>query len=252
MFDILRSGMQRRTGDLIEIDGAYQHNALRSKNPVQRWWHKSKLLLIDELLKPSQGDRILDVGCGSGVCSAHMSERGAEVVGIDGNPAAIEFARAAYPGRSPGLSFEKGLVDELAFPRASFSKAICLEVIEHLYENQVIELLEGVRRSLVRGGLLLLTTPNYRSAWPAIEFALDAFGLVPKLDGDQHVTHFYPRRLTALCKSVGFEPVALRSICTIGPWLGPISDSLARRATISEIRHGIPCGSVIAHLYREV
>jgi 2-polyprenyl-3-methyl-5-hydroxy-6-metoxy-1,4-benzoquinol methylase len=238
-------------GDLIDIDGAYQHNALRSKNPVQRWWHQSKLCLIDELLEPLPGDRILDVGCGSGVCSAHMAAKGAEVVGVDGNQAAIDFARAAYVGGMPGLSFQKGLVDELAFPRAYFNKAICLEVIEHLYENQVIELLGSVSRSLVPGGLLLLTTPNYRSAWPAIEFALDTLGLVPKLDGDQHVTHFYPRRLAALCASVGFAPVALRSICTIGPWLGLISDDLARRATTSEIRHGIPFGSVIAHLYRE-
>ena len=106
----------RRTGDLIQIEGGNQYNALRSGNPVQRWWHRSKLLLIDELLKPSPSDRILDVGCGSGVCSFHMAERGAKVVGVDGNPSAVEFARSAYPDLGAGtLRFELGLIDELGF-----------------------------------------------------------------------------------------------------------------------------------------
>ncbi len=50
--------------------------------------------LIDEIgLIP--GQRVLDVACGPGLYSLELARRGFEVVGIDINPAAIEFARVS-------------------------------------------------------------------------------------------------------------------------------------------------------------
>jgi len=49
------------------------------------------------LLNPQCGERILDIGCGTGHLTKLIAEAGAEVVGIDSAPAMIEAARAAYP-----------------------------------------------------------------------------------------------------------------------------------------------------------
>lgn len=57
----------RRTGDTIAIDGGYQYRALTEGYRVQRFWHYSKTLAIQEFLPPQSTDRIIDVGCGSGV-----------------------------------------------------------------------------------------------------------------------------------------------------------------------------------------
>ena len=52
---------------------------------------------VVELLAPQPGERILDVGCGTGELTARIAAAGAEVVGIDLSPAMINSARAAHP-----------------------------------------------------------------------------------------------------------------------------------------------------------
>jgi 2-polyprenyl-3-methyl-5-hydroxy-6-metoxy-1,4-benzoquinol methylase len=239
----------RRLGDRIEIAGDYQHRALHAGNAVQRFWHESKLQLIDALLVPGPGERVLDVGCGSGVCSGHVAASGAHVVGIDANPSALAFARRAYGSET--IRFVEGYVDDLPFEGEGFDKAICLEVIEHLYREQGDALLRSIVRVLRPGGLLLLTTPNYRSLWPAIERTLDLLRLVPTLDSEQHVSRFHHRSLARLAAGAGFEPVSRRTICTIGPWIAPVSHALAAGATRMELKRFWPGGTILAHLYRK-
>lgn len=48
-------------------------------------------------LSPQQGERIVDLGCGTGHLTAQMAASGAEVVGLDADPEMIAQARANYP-----------------------------------------------------------------------------------------------------------------------------------------------------------
>lgn len=50
------------------------------------------------LLAPKAGERILDVGCGTGQLTKAIAESGASVVGIDKSPEMIESAQSNYPG----------------------------------------------------------------------------------------------------------------------------------------------------------
>jgi trans-aconitate methyltransferase len=52
--------------------------------------------LID-LLDPRPGERILDLGCGTGHLTSQLAERGAEVIGLDGSVSMIAQARQNYP-----------------------------------------------------------------------------------------------------------------------------------------------------------
>lgn len=58
------------------------------------WKHGASLV---ELLAPRPGERILDLGCGTGHLTARLAEAGAAVVGLDPSAAMLEQARAAYP-----------------------------------------------------------------------------------------------------------------------------------------------------------
>jgi trans-aconitate methyltransferase len=55
------------------------------------------------LLAPASGERILDLGCGTGHLSAQIAAVGATVVGLDQSAEMLEQARAAYP-RLPFLA----------------------------------------------------------------------------------------------------------------------------------------------------
>jgi SAM-dependent methyltransferase len=50
-----------------------------------------------ELLEPQSGERVLDLGCGTGHLTAKIAESGASVVGIDHSPEMVATAKASYP-----------------------------------------------------------------------------------------------------------------------------------------------------------
>jgi SAM-dependent methyltransferase len=58
-------------------------------------WQFGRDLL--HVLAPQPGERILDVGCGTGRLTAEIGSAGAEVVGIDYSPTMISQARENYP-----------------------------------------------------------------------------------------------------------------------------------------------------------
>jgi len=51
-----------------------------------------------ELLDPRPGERVLDLGCGTGTLAHSIAARGASVIGIDSSATMIEQAREKYPG----------------------------------------------------------------------------------------------------------------------------------------------------------
>ncbi|HYL75273.1 MAG TPA: methyltransferase domain-containing protein [Bryobacteraceae bacterium] len=78
--------------------------------------------LVD-LLAPQPGERILDVGCGTGHLTAEIVARGADVVGIDSSPDMLGQARQNYPA----LTFALADVTTVQFPErfdAVFSNAV--------------------------------------------------------------------------------------------------------------------------------
>jgi trans-aconitate methyltransferase len=67
--------------------------------------------LID-LLDPRPGERVLDLGCGTGDLAAAIAARGATVVGLDASAEMLATARSKYPN----LEFVQGDAADFVFP----------------------------------------------------------------------------------------------------------------------------------------
>ncbi|MES2219463.1 MAG: methyltransferase domain-containing protein [Acidobacteriota bacterium] len=94
-------------------------------------------------LDPQPGEEILDLGCGDGVLTAQIAERGANVLGVDASPEMVEAARTR------GLSAQVVDATQLEFRRrfdAVFSNAAL-----HWIHDQPA-LLRGVAQALKPGG----------------------------------------------------------------------------------------------------
>lgn len=63
------------------------------------------------LLEPRAGERILDIGCGTGHLTSQIADSGAQVVGVDRSSTMIAAARRSYPN----LKFEVADARELHF-----------------------------------------------------------------------------------------------------------------------------------------
>jgi 2-polyprenyl-3-methyl-5-hydroxy-6-metoxy-1,4-benzoquinol methylase len=179
-----------------------------------------------------------------------MAKRGAEVLGVDANALAIDYALQTF-SRQGGASFRKGFLDELSLERESFDKAVCLEVIEHVYPNQVQKLFSDLFEILKKGGHLYVTTPNYRGLWPIVEWAADRFSPVAKMDAEQHVTHFNNTSLRNVLRQTGFEVIDIRTFSTFAPFVSPLSWRTAERLENMERKANLPFGSVLAAVARK-
>ncbi|MBZ5551877.1 MAG: methyltransferase domain-containing protein [Acidobacteriia bacterium] len=240
--------MQQRRGDTTKIPGDYQYCALTRGNPVQRFWHYSKQLAIKRYLPPGSGERILDVGCGSGVITSFLGESGASVLGIDSSEDAIAFASQEFS--APNVRFERLLVDDLVgLDHLSFDKIYCLELIEHIYRNQTRELFQQFRTLVKPGGKVFVTTPNYRSLWPLIEWIMDTARLAPQMSEHQHVEFFNARKLQDTGLECGFEMEESVSMCFLAPWLAPLSWRLAEKADVLESRLPFHMGSILIGVF---
>jgi SAM-dependent methyltransferase len=101
-------------------------------------------------------DRALDLGCGDGRFTEELVRAGATAVGVDVAHAALQRARA----RHLALDFRQIAIDgPLPFGDGSFDVVWASEVIEHVADTA--PWLSEVRRVLVPGGRLLLTTPSH-------------------------------------------------------------------------------------------
>jgi len=241
--------LERRTGDTISIEGNYQYKSFNSQNAVQRFWHQSKARIIQAALPTCLGEQVLDIGCGSGVITNFLASLGANAIGIDGSPEAIDFATKTFI--NPNTKFIRGFVDEEFSLPFLVDKIYCLEVIEHIYYDQGKNMLLSFNKLLKPNGFVFLTTPNYFGVWPIIEWIFDLFQVTPKLVGEQHVEFYNTNKLKTLCQEAGFSVVQTYIVNFLAPWIAPISWDLAIEMERFELALRCPIGSSLVFILRK-
>ena len=82
-----------------------------------------------DLLAPQKGERILDLGCGSGQLTSAIADAGAAVIGLDSSPEMLAEARAHYPA----IEFRLG--DAADFAMDSPVDAVFSNAVLHWVKN---------------------------------------------------------------------------------------------------------------------
>lgn len=156
-------------------------------------------------------NKVLDVGCGTGLLSSLMKNQGNDVCGIDISEVALRKAELR------GIKVKLGNIDNnLPFDDDIFDVVVCSEVIEHLFNP--IEALEEIRRVLKPEGFLVLTTPNM--AYILRRIAL-LFGKFPEevkwartsnTNEWEHIRFFTLTSLIKVLESAGFSCIEIQGI----------------------------------------
>lgn len=105
------------------------------------------------------GKTVLDVACGEGYGSYLLADRAERVVGVDIDAATIRYNAGTYTRSN--LRFVTGAAQELpAEWDHTFDVVVSFETIEHLEQEAQLAFLDGIKRVLKPGGLLLISSPN--------------------------------------------------------------------------------------------
>ncbi len=151
-----------------------------------------------DLLAPRPGERILDLGCGTGHLTARIAEAGARVVGIDSSAEMIAEARRGFPG----LRFEVADARDFALD----------EPFDAVFSNAVLHWVKPperavacIRRSLAPGGRFVAELGG-RGNVAAIVASLEAASGAMGVEGWEH-PWYYPSigEYAALLESDGLE-----------------------------------------------
>jgi ubiquinone/menaquinone biosynthesis C-methylase UbiE len=174
------------------------------------------------------GQRVLDIGCGTGALAIRAALRGAYVTGIDVDPRMLELAtrrtREAHVEERVALR-EEGVAELDGEPDENYDAVTCGLCLSELSEDEVGYTLEQSVRLLEPGGLFLVadeTRPE--SWWGRLLVALVRAPLVALTYLITQQTTHALRDLPGRLRKAGLEPISVRRS---GP--GTFIEAVARR-----------------------
>ena len=214
---------------------------------AHRWWDPNsefkplheinplRLAWIDQHVQLA-GKKVLDIGCGGGILSESMAQRGADVTGIDLSDKALSVAKLHLLESGQKVSYQSISAEEYAGQAGgTFDVVTCMEMLEHV-PNPASTI--AACSALVKpGGHVFFSTLNrnlkaYMLAVIGAEYILY---MLPK--GTHDYTKFIkPSELARWAKAVGLEPGEL-----IGMSYNPLSKrySLGRNTDVNFLMHTV-------------
>lgn len=137
---------------------------------ASKWWdrnsefkplHDINPLRVDfiDRIANLQGKTILDVGCGGGILSESMAQRGAEVTGIDMGAAPLKVAKLHGLESGVNVKYRQITVEELAAEQPGhYDVVTCMEMLEHVPDPSSI--IKACATLCKPGGKVFFSTLN--------------------------------------------------------------------------------------------
>jgi ubiquinone/menaquinone biosynthesis C-methylase UbiE len=209
-----------------KIPGNADYEAYNSDIAIQKFWQKNRINWIIERAMEIEGKKNksgADLGCGSGVITRQLSAHYKEFIGLDISNNAIEYCNNK---RGVNDTYIRSNLEKIPLNKESINLVVCSEVIEHVekYETMMLE----IKRILKKNGVLILTTPNYSSTWPFVEFLWDVFGRGRNYR-KQHISKMSIKKIKKLMEDNNFKIIEIKTFFLLSPFLCIFSERLANK-----------------------
>lgn len=172
--------------------------------PQRKWRERDRDIL--RLAAPAPEKVVLDLGSARGDVCFLLAPLVKEAVGIDASPKAVALAEAERERRGlRNVRFVTGDVAELSgIPDASIDVAGAFDLLEHVDDATVRQMLRALVRVLKPGGVFVAYTPNrehYVERLKAHDFLLKQF--------PEHIAVRRPREIVRLLEQEGWRARAV-------------------------------------------
>lgn len=171
----------------------------------------AELLLAAARLRP--GERVLDVGCGTGIVARLAVEYvgpGGSVAGVDVNPAMLAVARTAVPEEA-AVAWHHAPAESVPLGDETFGVVLCQMALQFFQDR--VQALREMHRVLVPGGRALLSLPGPMTPlFGVLEQALGRHLGPPAAGFVRQVFSLHDRdEIEDLLRRGGFEVMEIRS-----------------------------------------
>jgi len=170
----------------------------------------------------SPGQKVLELGCGTGLFLEKVARSGASITGIDLSEDLLAKARARLAGAS-NVTLERGNAEDLPYPDRHFDAVYGSSILHHL---DLAAALRAVHRVLKPGGRLVFAEPNSMNPQVVVMFHFgptkDYFGTSP----DEMAFSRFRARSALLAQGyvdVAVEPFDFLHPATPPAWLDRVS-----------------------------
>jgi radical SAM protein with 4Fe4S-binding SPASM domain len=133
------------------------------KTPIGSRYNAVAKKRIFSLINVKPGDKILEVGCGTGNYSLEISKLGAEVVGVDASEWMLRIAIKNARVNKVNLIPKHSDAQNLPFPDGTFDAIMSINMLEYSQNSQ--KAVHEMIRVLRKGGQLILGVLNKNSLW---------------------------------------------------------------------------------------
>ena len=160
-----------------------------------------------KLARINPGDRVLDVGCGTGdltIEAKKITGPDSEVIGTDASVEMIEVAQRKAGRSGMDIQFQVEAIENISFPNNSFDVVISSLMMHHLPDELKVKGLAEVFRVLKPGGRILIVDIESSSGGSWLQKLSD---FMIQLHGGHAQTRDYVKRLIPLVKSAGFREI---------------------------------------------
>jgi len=200
----------------LEKEGKIKNSNRYKKDFSAFLLHANHIRAYDFVAPFCKDKKVLDVGCFIGYGEKRIFEQAKEVIAIDNDEKALEYARQKNKS-IPNVKFEKVDARQLPFSDEIFDIIIAFQLIEHIPPNEISNFLREAKRILKNRGLLFITTPNRKFRLLPLQ---QPFNL-------EHYQEFTVKRLFRILKTV-FNEVEIKGI-RAKEWLEEIEKKRVRK-----------------------
>ena len=124
-------------------------------------WARTRIKNVLSTVKPSKRDIIADIGCGIGTFAIECAKRGSYVYAVDYSQVALDIAKGLRKEMGVDrITFINSSVDDIPIEDCKVNKAICADLVEHLYPKEFDALLKELHRIVKKDGYVYIYTPN--------------------------------------------------------------------------------------------
>jgi len=226
-------------GYVFDFNDASNYDCWFDK-PQNKFTAGLEFRLVLDMLKPMDGNSLLDIGCGTGASLIPFLDRGLQITGIDPSPYMLDIAIKKVGHRA---DLHRGFAEDLPFDDNSFNYACFITTLEFVEDpKKAIEEACRVTKDRIFIGVL------NRHALKGIQLRLK--GMFTKSIYNR-AQFFSIWELKKIIRAIlGDVPVSWRTVCQFLSASGKITSKIERSSLVQRCPFGAFAGIVFAPVPR--